>query len=29
MRSMAEIQGVFREVQRDGSVRFYTYVARE
>jgi ornithine decarboxylase len=25
----AEIQGVFREVKRDGSVRFYTYVARE
>ncbi|GGF26535.1 amino acid decarboxylase [Aliidongia dinghuensis] len=25
----AEIQGVFREVAADGSVRFYTYVARE
>jgi len=25
----AEIQGVFREVAPDGSVRFYTYVTRE
>ncbi len=25
----AEIQGLYREVQPDGSVRFYTYVARE
>ena len=25
----AEIQGIFREIATDGSVRFYTYVARE
>jgi ornithine decarboxylase len=25
----AEIQGVFREVKPDGSIRFYTYVAHE
>jgi ornithine decarboxylase len=25
----AEIQGVFREVAPDGSIRFYTYVVRE
>ncbi|HTH99096.1 MAG TPA: Orn/Lys/Arg decarboxylase N-terminal domain-containing protein [Stellaceae bacterium] len=25
----AEIQGVYREVAKDGSIRFYTYVARE
>ena len=24
-----EVQGVYRERQEDGSVRFYTYVARE
>jgi ornithine decarboxylase len=25
----AEVQGVYREVEKDGSVRFYTYVVRE
>ena len=25
----AEMQGVYREVEKDGSVRFYTYVVRE
>ena len=25
----AEIQGIFREIEADGSTRFYTYVARE
>ena len=24
-----EIQGVYREMEPDGSIRFYTYVARE
>ena len=24
-----EIQGIYRETERDGSVRFYTYVVRE
>jgi ornithine decarboxylase len=25
----AEVQGVYREVESNGSVRFYTYVAKE
>jgi len=25
----AEIQGVYREIESDGSVRFHTYVVRE
>ena len=25
----AEIQGVYREVEKDGTIRFYTYVVRE
>ena len=24
-----EIQGIYREIEKDGAVRFYTYVARE
>jgi ornithine decarboxylase len=25
----AEIQGIYRETEKDGTVRFYTYVVRE
>jgi ornithine decarboxylase len=25
----AEIQGLYREIEQDGSIRFYTYVAKE
>jgi ornithine decarboxylase len=25
----AEVQGIYREIEEDGSVRFYTYVVRE
>jgi ornithine decarboxylase len=25
----AEVQGIYRETEPDGSVRFYTYVVRE
>jgi ornithine decarboxylase len=24
-----EVQGIYREIEKDGTVRFYTYVVRE